>query len=346
MRLVFAIVVALCGCEPGGGGDGGGELPPGWKKVAGPSTGRENQTATLLADGRVLVVGGGLPDQRSTVVELFDPATETWTTRAPIKNGRLMAGAARLASGKVLVAGGYAGAGGGAHTPSVEIYDPATDQWSQLPDASEPLTQPSVLALDDGRALITGAKDIHLYSPATNQLTVFHDGGTGGGYQGTTVQRLDAGKVLYAGGGSGEGDVRAQTEELSTRMGALSMLAAKRAWAASAPLPGGRVLLVGGVSFAFKDAPAFVEIFDGNATWTRGPESMVLGRYVRLAPLPDGRVVIFGREYVQMYGTGGTITEIERPADFEPSAGTATTLSDGRVLMVAGSLAYLYTPQP
>jgi hypothetical protein len=83
---------------------------------------REYHTATLLADGKVLVTGGASTNGRSLdTSELFDPETGVWTASASMTDRRQMAGATVLADGRVLVTGGRS-AGTGKVT--VELYEP------------------------------------------------------------------------------------------------------------------------------------------------------------------------------------------------------------------------------
>ena len=50
---------------------------------------RTNHTATLLPDGRVLVAGGiGADGRAMSAVELFNPATSTWTMGPPLNVAR------------------------------------------------------------------------------------------------------------------------------------------------------------------------------------------------------------------------------------------------------------------
>src|SRR5437762_181447 len=81
---------------------------------------RADHTATLLPDGKVLVVGG-LQDGQSgsnyhviSSAELYDPATGTWTTTGNLAKARGDHTATLLSNGKVLVVGGrpiFSGAG-------------------------------------------------------------------------------------------------------------------------------------------------------------------------------------------------------------------------------------------
>lgn len=74
----------------------------------GMSDGRMDHTATLLKDGRVLITGGWSSVKTSTVasVDLFDPATNSFTALSPLPFSRHEHTATLLPSGAVLIAGG------------------------------------------------------------------------------------------------------------------------------------------------------------------------------------------------------------------------------------------------
>jgi N-acetylneuraminic acid mutarotase len=76
-----------------------------WTELASMSVPRAYHTATLLNDGRVLVVGGA--DNSAT--EVYDPRTNAWTTHASPFGIRYNHTATLLPSGDVLVAGGSDG---------------------------------------------------------------------------------------------------------------------------------------------------------------------------------------------------------------------------------------------
>jgi hypothetical protein len=94
-----------------------------------PTTGKMHfprvaDTATELANGRVLVSGGcyGISCILIAQAELFEPVAQTWSLDAPLNTPREAHSAALLADGRVLVAGGYA-----AHfqrLTSAEVYTP------------------------------------------------------------------------------------------------------------------------------------------------------------------------------------------------------------------------------
>ena len=110
----------------GGGGSDTGPAPtataevidlnaatPTWRRVASMATGRRQHNATILPDGTVLVTGGsnapGFNNQAGAVhtAELWDPATETWTTLASSTQYRgYHSTALLLPDGRVLSSGG------------------------------------------------------------------------------------------------------------------------------------------------------------------------------------------------------------------------------------------------
>lgn len=79
-------------------------------------------TATLLPDGRVIMIGGyGLYSQAQSSVEIFDPASNRWYPARPLASARANHTTTLLADGTLLVVGGN-GVGGSLDT--AERYDP------------------------------------------------------------------------------------------------------------------------------------------------------------------------------------------------------------------------------
>jgi hypothetical protein len=99
---------------------------PSWRTVARMAYARRQLNATLLADGKVLVTGGtsgpGFNDQAGAVhtAELWDPATETWTTMASeAKNRTYHSTAVLLPDARVISSG--SGEGGGVPYANSEL---------------------------------------------------------------------------------------------------------------------------------------------------------------------------------------------------------------------------------
>src|SRR5204862_544405 len=88
-------------------------------------------TMVLLSDGTVLGENGGSawyrlkPDGHGSYVN------GTWSKVAAMHDTRLYFSSAVLRDGRLFVAGGENGSGGA----TAEIYDPTTDNWTQLPSA-------------------------------------------------------------------------------------------------------------------------------------------------------------------------------------------------------------------
>jgi hypothetical protein len=85
-------------------------------------------TTTLLASGKVLIVGGfNAPATFFATAELFDPAANTFTPTPPLTSARFTHTATLLGTGEVLVAGG------GVSPATSEIYDPVSNTWRAGP---------------------------------------------------------------------------------------------------------------------------------------------------------------------------------------------------------------------
>lgn len=84
-----------------------------WSRTGPLVIARQGHTATLLADGRVLVVGGVdvVADLWATVAsaEIYDPTTDRWSGVAAMEESRAAHTATLLTDGQVLVAGGRSG---------------------------------------------------------------------------------------------------------------------------------------------------------------------------------------------------------------------------------------------
>src|SRR5688572_1848669 len=90
---------------------------------------RRDHTATVLADGRVLLAGGENGAAVLSAAEIYDPATKTFSAAGFLVTARANHCATLLADGRVLVTGGTTQE---FMLASAEIFDPATLLFSPV----------------------------------------------------------------------------------------------------------------------------------------------------------------------------------------------------------------------
>jgi hypothetical protein len=77
-----------------------------WSPAASMAIARSNHTATTLAGGRILVVGGNENSHITTTSEIYDPGSNSWSPAPNLVGYHLDHTATRLPSGAVLIVGG------------------------------------------------------------------------------------------------------------------------------------------------------------------------------------------------------------------------------------------------
>jgi hypothetical protein len=127
---------------------------------------RGGHTATLLPDGRVLIVGGSGEEEaypNLDSAELFDPETETFVATGSMATPRFWHATVLRHDGRVLVIGGNDDEG---WLDSVEVYDPATGRFEPLGvDLTRPRNAATAVVLADGRVLVMGAYGFNVGGP-------------------------------------------------------------------------------------------------------------------------------------------------------------------------------------
>ena len=178
------------------------------------SVGRDGATATLLADGRVLVAYG--ENTGHATAELFDPASGKFARTGKVLDFNNDVTATRLADGKVLFIGSLVDG------PAAEIYDPATGSSTTISYALSPDAAASALykgqafdrtaaqtatLLKDGRVLLFVGGYLETYAPATETFTPAGFLSPPGQWNDPTATLLADGRVLFEGGWTpGAGD--------------------------------------------------------------------------------------------------------------------------------------------
>jgi hypothetical protein len=172
-----------------------------WTPTAnGMTDGRDSGTLTLLADGRVLASGGysSAPTlEFYDTADLYDPATNSWTSTGAMTDTRAQAAVATLADGRAFVAGGVNRRG---FLTSFELYDPATGVWAPGGAISVEGSAAQAASLDDGRVLLMSdsTTTTDLFDPASGQMSSDH--ALSRTRAEPSMTSLEDGRILVAGG--------------------------------------------------------------------------------------------------------------------------------------------------
>jgi len=268
----------------------------------GMTTTRAWHTATLLPDGRVLIVG-------DSNAELYDPLTGIFTGTGAMVRGKPCHSATLLGSGIVLIAGG----GSTFRNPPsdifrAELYDPATGNFAatgayatEFPNDGFSFC-PIATLLTDGRVLIAWAGSlpfVDIYDPGTGKFIQAGPHPLAWLHQFTATLLMN-GQVLLAGGENedfGPSNKAAVYDPSTRTFISIAEMTTPRDRHTATLLPDGKVLIAGSEwnrnARTFGDAST--ELYDpttgrfafgGNMTRPRDSYTATL--------LPDGNVLMTG----------------------------------------------------
>ncbi|MCX6875254.1 MAG: hypothetical protein NTW21_15820 [Verrucomicrobia bacterium] len=269
------------------------------------SDAHQSHTATLLPNGRVLVAAGRKDNGYIfTKAELYDPGTGTWTDTGSLNTPRSSFTATLLPGGQVLVVGGYNG--GGTHNgdeASAELYDPASETWTETTAMNYFTDSQIAILLPNGTVLVAGGGDgsgggvtnANVFNPADQTWTNVAPMSTGRG--GHAAALLQNGLVLVAGGEFGNtAEIYDPATGVWTDTGALNE---GRRYPTFTLLADGQVLAIGGFP-----GQTTTELYDPNtAVWTIAA-TLHVGRTFHTATLVSGGQVVV---------TGGDVTDYNGP---------------------------------
>lgn len=269
---------------------------------------RARHTATLLKNGKVLVVGGIAvafnPYRLAPVVaELYDPSTSGWTI---LPNGQAIAReqhtATLLPSGKVMVIGGVSELS--CPDPSTELYDPVKNAWDFGPGVTGRFGHTATL-LPGGKILVLG----------------------GIGAQGCTVEHPTAQDTLAS------GELYDPKPDIWSSIAVMQFPRAKHT---STLLPNGGVLVVG-TDAASNARPELYDI--AIDSWlVAGPP---MGRYAghTATLLRDGRVLIAGGYGISPPSTAFLYSSGPPESPAGTNGGVSTVIALGLVGIAAAAIA-------
>ena len=308
------------------------------------NTVRQGHSATLLGNGKVLVVGGSSLNGFTASAELYDPATGNWTATGYLNVARGYHTATLLPNGKVLVTGGKTIVAGniGISLASSELYDPTMGTWTPTGNLNVARSVHTATLLPNGLVLVVGGlgsgsnnsqiqrmSSAELFDPSTGNWTPAGSLHIGRQYHASAL--LSSGKVLVVGGGpTPSAELYDPASDSWTVTGSPGLN--DDSLIQTVQLSNGKVLASFGSSTA-------VQLYDPNTgTWamTGSLNTLKNGQFSLLA---NGKVLALGfsASGTELYDpTSGTWTRDGSIATLRNGL-TATRLATGKVLVAGGS---------
>jgi hypothetical protein len=236
-----------------------------WTSTGSMHDRRWGPAAVLLTNGLVLVAGGAdnVFSFQSAVrtAELYDPATGNWTVTGSMNQERHSFTLTLLPNGKVLAAGGR---GTNDAVSSAELYDSATGVWTLTGSLQTPRTSHTATLLPNGKVLVAGGADLILDQTGADPVDPVL----------ASAELYDPVSGTWASTGS-----MSQPREVHT----------------ATLLPGGKVLVAGGVSYFGGIFPTSAELYDsGTGKWLPTLPLVSGHRDHTAALLPGGQVLLVG----------------------------------------------------
>lgn len=320
---------------------------------------RAGHQAVLLADGRVLVLGGeGGGVSPPGIVMAFNPDSRSFQQAGELMTGRTDHSATLLGDGTILVVGGSRAVSG---MPVAERFDPRTG--ISRATAGQPVDnrwQHSATLLADGKVLVLGGRTsagnansdtADLYDPATDQFTRLPSRLALKRYGHVALRVTDNTVTIYGGlsvlAQSAAPELFDVAGRSSTALPQRSFDPAARASAAAVKLVDGDFLVLGGETETGTQQLASVTAIASGAIAFTPVQPMLVGRAMHAAaPLGDGRALVTGG-FTSGQSRAVASTELYSLAPNSVAQGpamavaraahSATLLKNGMVLVIGGA---------
>ncbi|HET8752312.1 MAG TPA: kelch repeat-containing protein [Gaiellaceae bacterium] len=300
-----------------------------WTRTGSMTTPREGQTAVLMHNGQVLLMGGSDGNTALSSAELYNPATGKFTATGDMGAARTKFNATALPNGEALITGGEIA---GSATSSAELFNPATGTFSPTGSMTTPREFGTATLLQNGQVLVAGGdnssgtlQSAELFNPATG--TFSPTGSMNVPRDSQTATLLQNGQVLMAGGPpgtlpGGSAELYDPTTGTFTNTGSMAF---PHYGPVAGLLPDGRVVSVCNISDRGVN-PCGAELYNpASGTWSDDgiADSTAQGGYTRTM-IDKGQVLISGGAS-QFGGDKHLRTVVSSEASlFDPGTGNAT----------------------
>lgn len=297
-----------------------------WSSVQEMPTPRLYLSAVLANDGLVYAIGGG-SGGLSNVVEAYNPATNSWTTRAPLGVPRYGSSAVIGPDNKIYVIGGTYDASTytDGNSVVVEAYTPSTNTWARMPDLPNGRYKGASVTAANGRIYAFGGFSVNP-SVTLNDAVSWAPGETSWTAVPDVMTRARSG---HAGAATSDGRIYAIGGYVSgPEIPTLEYhLPGTQGWHTLAPLPtprkdlgvalsGGKLYVMGG-NVAGTTNMAFTrttDVYDPSTnTWSQ-VASAPYGRYGHATvTLADGRIMVLGGRYEANTASSSASVDVYTP---------------------------------
>lgn len=306
---------------------------------------RSFHTATLLDDGRVLITGGhrfNFVNSALDTAETYDPGTGLFTPLADrMQTVRQDHTATRLADGKVLLVGGFADLQPA--LASAELFDPDDDSLTPVGGLVEGRGSHTATLLPTGHVVVLGGSSgdplasVEIYDPGAAAFAPL--GTLMTGRVGHTATPLPDGTLLIAGGNGNVpyyGAPLASAEIFDPVSGDAAPTASlheARGRHVAAPLPGGEVLVAGGLGPCCGGGLTSAEVFSLSVDDTTPPVVTVPQDITVVQEGPLGAVV----NYLYYYPPISAADDVDPAPSLscEPASGSTFPVGTTTVVCTA-----------
>jgi len=256
------------------------------------TTGRAEHTATLLANGKVLIAGGMQDGPGALSAEIYDPSTGTFTATGNMLSASGWSRSTLLPDGRVFIAG----------DSNAETYNPLTGTFALTGPYSSPTSLGDTVTLLPNGLVLTAAGcgatcnvigPTELFDPRTGAFSL--TGARQVGSWPSTATLLLNGTVLFVEGNDSalpdDAEIYDPTSGTFTDIGNTQQV---HEFSTATRLPDGTVVIAGG-QLVGGNGSTSVELYDPATGKFSNVAHLMTGRHAHTATLlQDGTVLIAG----------------------------------------------------